>query len=1523
MSDEVQSAKEKRKPRWGRRLLAGTILVMLGTIVWASLRQLPVIHRFYTDADTIREPAETARTRDILWQPVRPLTELINTEIDDYEPRLSSDGLTLFFVRGKAGKNADIYVSRRTHQGWTEAAPLDGVNSEHDDLGPEPSADGQSLYFYSDRPGGLGGYDLWVAHRGEDGWQPPLNLGPAANSEFNDYGPALTPDGTTLYFASNRPQPRDSDEPDPNAWQATLREDLYFRDYDLYMSSVTDGGIGKARSLTILNTAFNDGAPAVSSFGDFLYFASDRPGGAGGFDLYRTRRLRGKHEQPDNLGATINTAANELDAGLSLGGYALYFSSDRLLEEGDLHKAREYNLYYSTSREVFAEAEHAERPPINWAALWHQILPNLLWALLALLLLLALWALLRDARSRRLSLLAKCLLASFIAHLLLMLLFNIWEVTSTLAHEFRRRGRIQIALASPSRGNDLSAQLLSGLTEVEAVAPPEIVAERQPSQTEMQPTVEMANLMVSPRPVEVSDESTSEVVTEEATPESPSEPPEFEPGTQSTLEQVALEMGTPLDSTREHTEEAETARLEPLHADVTARQFIETPSTRFTDAIKQLQPPALASDERSWATERASLAEPSAAMDVNLAAADTPSPEQTDADIHRLNVVDVQLPALEAQAAARMSEPVLDVTTAVSSTSRRELPREALIAERKTNPFEVTPRAVPQLHDDGTFMEPPTQTATEASPSHSTAQPTVESQTLFGELSLVELDFSAPESTGTTSVSESTPTEPTPMMGNIRNDMSSEVANLVTPTARVALDPAATDERYAENSLAATSLARTADADIDTTSRAPAAFGAIVATLPEPTDLALPVLEQSDPVRGQEMQATARSQRAGWIRAEAVQDATPSSSLTDIAQFTPVPSVGMIADEDDTLIPPVLPDDHDTARPDAEHTLLASLTPTPRESTAIQLDFRIPTETSPPENPYVQRSSTDRLSLVKRLGGSEETERAVADALRWLAKHQSPDGHWDGDGFDDGCNQCGGETTVVVDHALTGLALLSFLGAGHTHVSDGPYQDTVERALKWLLARQQPDGDLRGEETMYTQGIVTIAVSEAYGMTEDAALADPVRRGARFIDRARNPRVGGWRYDPGQAGDTSVLGWQVMALKSASINGIAVPAGSFRAASEWLDLVSPSSNSGLYAYQPQRGPTPAMTAEGMFSQQLLGMRRDDPRMQASAAYLADYPPDWESQPNTYYWYYATLALFQHQGELWETWNETLTRELLTHQRKDGPAAGSWDPEGEWADIGGRVYQTALCTLMLEVYYRYLPLYSREEAITPIGSIQGTVTDATTGQVLPGATVRLDLPDRSPVTATSRLDGTYTLPTPEVPDYFALSASKQDYIPSSANVAAAMVRGNTLFLDFDLSPVGDQSVAIEPIPDVHHLGDNRFDGTINSQFQKKSEGSEFAADFELQGSQLGPHVNSAEVRLLAKGVQRGHKIRINGIVLDERLDDAPDDGSFGEFSAEFDPDILRAGTNTIEIIAKPSSSDIDDFEFVNVQIHLLP
>ena len=93
------------------------------------------------------------------------------------------------------------------------------------------------------------------------------------------------------------------------------------------------------------------------------------------------------------------------------------------------------------------------------------------------------------------------------------------------------------------------------------------------------------------------------------------------------------------------------------------------------------------------------------------------------------------------------------------------------------------------------------------------------------------------------------------------------------------------------------------------------------------------------------------------------------------------------------------------------------------------------------------------------------------------------------------------------------------------------------------------------------------------------------------------------------------------------------------------------------------------------------------------------------KPNDYYWYYGTLAMYQLQGDYWQRWNEALQKTLLERQIKDGPLAGTWDTDTVWGGYGGRIYTTAIATLSLEVYYRFLPLYADGKTAVGAGKVE--------------------------------------------------------------------------------------------------------------------------------------------------------------------------------------------------------------------------
>ena len=348
---------------------------------------------------------------------------------------------------------------------------------------------------------------------------------------------------------------------------------------------------------------------------------------------------------------------------------------------------------------------------------------------------------------------------------------------------------------------------------------------------------------------------------------------------------------------------------------------------------------------------------------------------------------------------------------------------------------------------------------------------------------------------------------------------------------------------------------------------------------------------------------------------------------------------------------------------------------------------------------YSLRSAENRMQTVIQRGGSPETEQAVAKALKWLAANQSKDGRWNprklGGGREDrvlGHDREGAGTNS--DSGITSLAVLAFLANGHTHL-EGPYQHVVQNGLEYIVSQQDSNGDLAGAAKlfarMYCHSMSLLAISEAHAMTGDRRLAVPVQRGVNFSLKAQNPRDGGWRYQPGDEGDMSQFGWQVLALHSAQVGGIDVPRSSKDKMVQFLDACCISPNKGVAAYRPGQGPNTTMTAEALVCRNLLGQRLSRLTIQEAHQRIGKSLPTPE-RVNMYYWYYGTLAMYISGGEAWEQWNQQMKHTLLTLQATSGANEGSWEPNGLWAGYGGRAYSTAMAALTLEVYYRYLPVY---------------------------------------------------------------------------------------------------------------------------------------------------------------------------------------------------------------------------------------
>ncbi len=350
---------------------------------------------------------------------------------------------------------------------------------------------------------------------------------------------------------------------------------------------------------------------------------------------------------------------------------------------------------------------------------------------------------------------------------------------------------------------------------------------------------------------------------------------------------------------------------------------------------------------------------------------------------------------------------------------------------------------------------------------------------------------------------------------------------------------------------------------------------------------------------------------------------------------------------------------------------------------------------------FAGRNPDTRAQTVLAEGGTTQTEAAVARALKWLERHQNEDGSWSLHAFHKAPGAKGKKPpdvgSINSNMAGTALSLLPFLGAGQTHL-EGEYQDTVRRGLEWVATNQLENGDCRGDGNqgrMYAHGQASIALCEAFAMTQDEDLREYAQMALNFIVKAQH-HEGGWRYSPGERADTSVVGWQIMALRSGDSCHLHVPAKTYDLTAMYLDRAKADKLGGKYCYQPRGRMNEAMTAEGLLCRMYLGWPRDHPGIQEGVKYLIENHLPNAKKQNMYYWYYATQVMHHYGGKSWETWNAKMRDVLVNTQEKAGDHAGSWPAKGGQHDQrAGRLYMTSLAACILEVYYRHMPLYATQ------------------------------------------------------------------------------------------------------------------------------------------------------------------------------------------------------------------------------------
>ena len=350
----------------------------------------------------------------------------------------------------------------------------------------------------------------------------------------------------------------------------------------------------------------------------------------------------------------------------------------------------------------------------------------------------------------------------------------------------------------------------------------------------------------------------------------------------------------------------------------------------------------------------------------------------------------------------------------------------------------------------------------------------------------------------------------------------------------------------------------------------------------------------------------------------------------------------------------------------------------------------------PTQNDFANRSGDAKVTALQQTGGSQETEAAVASALRYLARTQQANGSWNplttGAGVERaalGVNRhgAGGRSET----AITGLALLAMIGAGNTH-QQGEYADNVYRGLAFLINSQSRAshniGSLAGPSTSvysstYSHGIAALAMCEAAAITQDASALVSAERAIAYTKQMQIPSTGGWRYTRhDRDGDLSQLGWQAMVLDAGHRAKIPVNQQAVTGIQRFLKSVR-AGRGGLASYRPREAPTRTMTAEALATRLLIGDNVPKPEVAEAERYLMQQPPG-VGIDNYYYWYYATLALHQLQDDAWRQWNDSLQRRLLSTQRPDG----RWSSNTVWGGYGGEIYTTSMAALCLETYYRH-------------------------------------------------------------------------------------------------------------------------------------------------------------------------------------------------------------------------------------------
>jgi hypothetical protein len=354
-----------------------------------------------------------------------------------------------------------------------------------------------------------------------------------------------------------------------------------------------------------------------------------------------------------------------------------------------------------------------------------------------------------------------------------------------------------------------------------------------------------------------------------------------------------------------------------------------------------------------------------------------------------------------------------------------------------------------------------------------------------------------------------------------------------------------------------------------------------------------------------------------------------------------------------------------------------------------------------PDTPAVSKES--ETSPVPSSSLSLQPCVAAVDAgVGWLARHQSDDGRWDSDGFDEHCDTkrgcpCRGTGEPDGDISATSLALLSFLRRGDT-CRVGRYKRTVKLGFDWLREQQAESGCF-GDETpvsVETHAMATYAICEAFAVSRDYRLKENAQKAVDFLNSLQRSD-GAWsRSGKDAEPDVVVTVWSVLALKAARTAGLNAPEEHFEKALKFFD----SRTEALSAEDGAASCEDYESAAGIAIASIFCRREyRHETFQKLVSMIAENPLFWWNTDGPVYTYLATSAIFQCGGGRWRKWCEEIEDCLCDHQRTDGCAAGSWDPVGPGSERLGRVGTTSLNVLTLGIYYclvRVNPVSSRND-----------------------------------------------------------------------------------------------------------------------------------------------------------------------------------------------------------------------------------